>query len=271
MAPLQKKSLCLPCETGISNGPLGKQFSDNDGHMNSFGGRPDERHGLQGSYTHGVTIFSGGVPHDVRPPKYSDNCGTLLYSSTVCKPDMRDQLKVKPGTADERQGPIGLQAHRTKSASDDLQPDQLNHGIVLASFPHLKPNMCYGGYNNACGGRPYERLGKRGGFLPGVQINRGGVACSSVLSQELNHGTVLFTSNLLKPDHSHDPLIKPGTSDERQGRCGSFEHGDIHLSMPTVEDAKLWKEAGQKDIRRFAPGHYLAGVTIMKGMQPTYK
>ena len=87
-----------------------------------------------------------------------------------------------------------------------------------------------------------------------------------------NRGTVLFTTDELHADRGHDGMVKPGTTDERYSRIGSFEHGDAHLRYQSAADALKWHEAGQKSssIRRCAPGHYNAGVTILGGGMPAY-
>jgi hypothetical protein len=261
----------MPCDTGVCTGPCGIQYKDNDGHTNNDGGRPDERHGYQGSWTHGVTILCGGVPHDVRPSKEVDNHGIVLFESHKVKPDLTELPLIKPGTADERQGKFALFPHRVSPTQNKFDEVELNHGTVLGTFPNLRADMSYEGKTNVIGGRPSERLGTRGGFTHGVRIFRGGLPRDILPPKEVNPGIVLYTSSILKADMSHELKIKPGTSEERQGRCGSFEHGDLHLRMPTYEDAQLWIEAGQKKGgRRYAPGHFLAGTSILAGTIPSY-
>lgn len=243
-------------------------YKDLDGHCKP--GYPLEREGLS-SWTHGVTVFAGGVPHDVPPPPDQPNHGMVLHTSATLKPDLRGELQLKPGVAvAERQGPIGAQPHWKRPAHDDVQPETANHGTVLATFPHLKPSIAYEARTNVAGGRPTERLGARGSFTPGVRIFAGGAPRDVPVSAELDHGTVLFESALLRPDMSQGPWTKPGTDGERQGRCGSFEAGDAHLRMPSAAEAALWREAGQKGGRRFGPGHFLAGTSVLCGSTPVF-
>ncbi|KAG5177301.1 hypothetical protein JKP88DRAFT_226597 [Tribonema minus] len=239
-------------------------YKDLDGHTKP--GHPLEREGYS-AWAHGVTVFAGGVPHDVPVPHDQANHGTVLYTSATLAPDMRGELRLKTGAVDERQGVSGAQPHWIRPAHDAVAPE-LNHGTVLATFPHLQPNMAYSYRTNIAGGRPTERLGVRGGFTPGVVICAGGAARDVPIAAERHHGTVLYTSAALRPDASQEPRLKQGTCYERQGRVGSFEHGDAHLRMPSAADAALWKEAGQKGGRRFAEGHYLAGTTIFAGTVP---
>ncbi|KAG5193148.1 hypothetical protein JKP88DRAFT_292005 [Tribonema minus] len=252
---------------------MGHQYLDLDGHTNAVGGRPDERHGFQGGWTHGVTVFCGGVPHDVRPPKETTNHGTVLFTSASLRPNLEDELRIKSCSDGEREGRSGSQAHWTHPAHDDVQLDELNHGTILATFPHLRPDLSYEGRTNAAGGRATERLGARGSFTPGRAIRAGGPARDvPVPAPILNRGTVLFTLATLACDAAAAaaPALKPGTTDERVGRAGSFEHGDAHLRMPTAADAALWREDGQRGGRRYAGGHWLAGASVMAGGAPVY-
>ncbi|KAG5177299.1 hypothetical protein JKP88DRAFT_87063 [Tribonema minus] len=211
--------------------------------------------------------------HYVPLSRNNENHGTVLFTSSTLKPDLSEVPLTKPGTDGERLGRSALFRSRARRPLRDVPVDlaEPNRGTVLCTCPHLQPNMAYSYRTNVAGGRPTERLGVRGGFTPGVVTRAGGPACDvPVAAAPVDRGTVLYTSAALRPDESQELRLKQGTSDERQGRVGSFEHGDAHLRMPTAAEAALWKEAGQKGGRRFAPGHFLAGTTVFAGCVPAY-
>jgi len=242
----------------------------NEGLVNDIGARPEERRGLEGGFTHGVTIFRGGVPHH----KYSVgeletvNRGTVLGTFPNLKPNMNYEESYKPGTAfRERQGMRSMWRMPRKSQDQPIEKE-LDHGKVLHHYPHLKPDLSWEVQTNVVGGRPMERRGVNGGFKRGRPIWSGGCARDMPMDKEImNHGTILFRSSEphMMPDRSHLPAAKIGTEDERSGRHGSFEHGDphLHFDLPTREQ---WMEKGQVNIsRRCSQGHFASGCTVMAG------
>lgn len=203
---------------------------------NAVGGRPDERRGLRGGYSHGVIIFAGGIPHDVKPPKEL-NHGTVLATCPDLRCDDSHELQIKPGTEDERVG-RGYSFNYTPALHSDVpvQLQELNHGTVLHTFDNLKPDLSYEGSTNII--RPTERVSKKGGFIAGVRVLRGGPARDVRPPRDLsNHGTVLAVYPDLKCDDSHELQIKPGTEDERVGRGYSFNYTPaLHSEMPVERE-----------------------------------
>eukprot|EP00953_Heterococcus_sp_UTEX-ZZ885_P019982 11162-Heterococcus_DN1.PRE.1 len=168
---IQLSAMCPIKISPYAAGPHGKQFFDLDGAYNPAVGRTEERVGFAGGFTHGVTVFGGGVPHDVRPPKARKDHGIVLFSSSILKPDLSHVLRIKPGTEDERQGRCGSFEHSLpKSRDTPVQLQELNHGTVLNVCPSLHPDLSYEGKTNIVGKRETERLGSRGGFTAGVRI-----------------------------------------------------------------------------------------------------
>eukprot|EP00953_Heterococcus_sp_UTEX-ZZ885_P017378 9724-Heterococcus_DN1.PRE.1 len=76
---------------------------------------------------------------------------------------------------------------------------------------------------------------KHGSFVHGVTVFAGGKPHSAQQKKLPPQGVVLFTSSTLKPQ-SQDWAIKQGTSDERVGRCGSFEHGVLPKAAAASKD-----------------------------------
>ncbi|KAG5185741.1 hypothetical protein JKP88DRAFT_311261 [Tribonema minus] len=253
--------------------------------------------GTRGSWQHGVTVFAGGAPHDMRPPFDTVvNSGTVLFTSETLRPDLSSVPLTKPGWPGERVGRSGSQPHRhARSHSADAAsaaaaaaaaaPDR---GTVLGEWPHLQPAAADAGMN-VVGGRPTERRGARGSFTPGSRILAGGPARASLPllpppegddadddDDVPDRGRVLSSCERLTPDLSGAARCKPGTrGEERWGRVGSFEGGATRLRMPSAADAARWREddgGAHKGVgRRFGPAHYLAGTTVLSGGAPTYK
>jgi hypothetical protein len=76
---------------------------------------------------------------------------------------------------------------------------------------------------------------KHGSFVHGVTVFAGGKPQHAQQKKLPPQGVVLFTSSTLKPQ-SQDWAIKQGTSDERVGRCGSFEHGVLKKVAAASKD-----------------------------------
>lgn len=76
---------------------------------------------------------------------------------------------------------------------------------------------------------------KHGAFVHGVTVFAGGEPHSVQQKKLPPEGVVLFTSSTLKPQ-SQDWAIKQGTSDERVGRMGSFEHGVLRKAAAASRD-----------------------------------
>mmetsp|Transcript_20558 Transcript_20558/g.30438 ORF Transcript_20558/g.30438 Transcript_20558/m.30438 type:complete len:275 (-) Transcript_20558:145-969(-) len=272
MPPLQGTLRCPSSNTGIVNGPSGNQYKDKYGFTNEEGGRPDERKGFQGSFTHGVTIYYGGVPRDV--PFVSDylDHGIVLNICPNIAPDLSDLPTLKPGT-DERFSYSNRFVNRAmKHKNVAVLEEDSNHGTVLNTCPNLKPNFDYLGKTNVIGERPTERLSLSAGFNPGLGPLMTGRKREYPKPKTYPEATVLYTSDKIHPNLSQVPCIKDGTEDERYGRIGSFETGvnGLAIHMPTKEDAELWVELGQKGGRRFSQGHFIAGVTTLAGTHPVY-
>lgn len=247
------------------------------GHTEGLAGRKDQpgkRHSYQ-AFTSGVKVFSGGAPKDVRPKPDGVNRGTVLFVSDLpcMQPNHQHDLKIKPGTLDERQGMHAYERNPCVNRDVPYQLQELNHGTVLHVYPELKPDLSYEGKTNVIGGRPIERWGARGSFTSGAPIWAGGASRQVPVPTELtNRGSVLFTSDDLRADRSRELRTKSCTTDERQGRFGSFVAGETRLRMPSAAAALDWTESssGKPAARRGAPGHYLAGVTVLSGGQPAY-
>jgi hypothetical protein len=220
-------------------------------------------------------VFGGGVPHDVRPPKARKDHGTVLFCSSILKPDLSHELRIKPGTEDERQGRCGSFEHsQPKSRDTPVQLQELNHGTVLNTCPSLHPDLSYEGKTNIAGKRETERLGSRGGFTAGVRIWAGGAARKTVTpvpeTAAINRGTVLHESATLKPDMSLEQRYKAGTDGaEREGSVGGFQHGGP-LRKFSGHSAEKWALDTKQGARRFGQGHYCAGVTQWRGIVPAY-
>lgn len=271
MAPLENKNLkCLPADTGVCTLQSGNQYMDNDGHFNEVCGRPDERHGYQGSFTHGVTVFRGGVPKPSTAVDEIVDHGIVLFTSSTLKHDTSVLPSMKPGTSERFSSSSRFPVSVNRKVYSEASLPEKNNAIVLATYPNLKVDTSYLGLTNIVGGRPTERRSLRGGVIHGIRRFRGGEPRDVPIPRSIDHGTVLYTSKTLNPNLSSELHIKPGTSDERQGRVGSFEHGDLHLHMPTKEEAAMWIEPGQKGGRRYGCGHYLAGASTLLGAHPAY-
>jgi hypothetical protein len=76
---------------------------------------------------------------------------------------------------------------------------------------------------------------KHGAFVHGLTVFAGGEPHSVQQKKLPPEGVVLFTSSTLKPQ-SQDWAIKQGTSDERVGRMGSFEHGVLRKAAAASRD-----------------------------------
>lgn len=87
-----------------------------------------------------------------------------------------------------------------------------------------EPDMSYLHRFNDVGGRPDERLGTKGAFLPGVQVMAGGPARDVPLDAEIHPGNVLHTFPGLKPDTSGEARtnVVGGRPGERLGSRGGF-------------------------------------------------
>lgn len=249
--------------------PLGGASAHSEGGPKQHFEQPTKRH----SYTR---IFSGGTPRDVRPPQTDGiNRGTVLFTSDLpqMQPNHQRDLRIKPGTLYERQGVHSYERNPSANRDVPYQLQELNHGTVLYVYPQLKPDCSYEGKSNVIGGRATERWSARGSFTAGSRIWAGGSAhLVSVPVEATNRGSVLFTADSLHADRSRDLRVKSCTTDERQGRFGSFEAGESRLRMPSAAAALGWTEpaSGKPVARRGAPGHFLAGVTVLAGGQPTY-
>ncbi len=110
---------------------------------------------------------------------------------------------------------------------DEVEPIEANPGIVLATYPMLKPRMdCSGPMTNAVGGRPTERLGVNGGIVRGPPVLRGGYPRIVPLPTKINPGEVLE----LYPEMQYvEEFVGTndvgGRPDERLGKYGSFTRG----------------------------------------------
>lgn len=80
---------------------------------------------------------------------------------------------------------------------------------------------------------------KHGSFVHGVTVFAGGAPASHAAKRLPPQGTVLYTSEKLKP-LSQDWATKPGTSDERVGRVGSFEHGVLRKAPGVLSRAAMY-------------------------------
>ncbi len=111
---------------------------------------------------------------------------------------------------------------------DEVKLEECSPGIVLATYPMLKPCMDWSGpMTNTVGGRPTERRGLSGGVIRGPPVMSGGIAHDVPLPPLFDSGAVLA---------SYPELKKPveeivgtndvgGRPDERLGKYGSFTTG----------------------------------------------
>ncbi len=136
---------------------------------------------------------------------------------------------------------------------DELNVVESNPGIVLATYPMLKPRMdCSGPMTNAVGGRPTERRGLTGGVVRGALVRSGGCARDVPIPSSIDPGMVL----------AHYPELKKsvheivgtndvgGQPDERLGKYGSFTRG-----------VRTWAGGEPRDVpkkRRYSGGVVLA-------------
>lgn len=199
--------------------------------FNHVGGRPEERHGMKGSFTPGVRIVSGGQSRNV-PLETEINRGTVLFESATLKPDMSAEARtnVVGGRPTERLGFHGSftpGSRRWLGGSPRYVPleAEIDHGKVLFVSKTLKPDLSGEARTNQV--RPAERLGSRGRFTAGVRIMSGGPSRDVPLETECNPGKVLFVSSTLIPDMSDEARtnVIGGRPMERLGSRGSFTPG----------------------------------------------
>ncbi|CAM9995625.1 unnamed protein product, partial [Pylaiella littoralis] len=256
--------------------------------FNVTGGRPDERFGTQGSFTRGVRIMSGGPSRDVPVDTETANHGTVLFVSTVFKPDCSGEARINAagGRPTERLGSSRFTPGAKTflgGAPRDVPVDAVtaNHGKVLFVSSVHKPDCSGEAHTN--GTRPDERFGTHGRFTPGARRWAGGKPRDVPLAVRRDPGTVIFqsSSERSKPalSFSGETNVAGGREDERHGRLGSFEHGvveftggPLHMPSNSAYETALWHEGGQKEnrYRRCAPSHFVAGVSILSGGMPVY-
>ncbi|CAM9405973.1 unnamed protein product [Scytosiphon promiscuus] len=203
--------------------------------FNDIGGRPEERFGTRGSFTHGIRVMSGGPARDV-PLEAEIDHGKVLFTCSTLKPDLSGESRtnVVGGRPTER---LGLRGGFTPGTNktflggvprDVPLEAEIDHGKVLFTCSALKPDRSGEARTNVAGGRPTERLGLRGGFTPGIHKTfLGGVPRDVPPKAEIDHGKVLFASSAIKPDLSCLPTfnVAGGRPDERFGTRGSFTPG----------------------------------------------
>lgn len=230
--------------------------------FNDVGGRPDERRGTRGSFTPGVRIMSGGPPRDAPLDEETTNHGTVLFVSSIHKPDKSGEARtnVGGGRPTERLGgnsgrrftPEGSKTFLGGVPRDvPLQAGIANRGKVLFVSSIHKPDLSGEARTNAV--RPAERLGSQGRFTPGVRIMSGGrrrrprdvVNPSEVDVTAVNRGRALFVSSVHKPVLSYLPAfnVAGGRPDERFGTEGSFTRGVRIISGGEAHDVPVETDA----------------------------
>ncbi|CAM9661514.1 unnamed protein product [Choristocarpus tenellus] len=162
-------------------------------------------------------------------PTDTVNHGTELFISKVHAPDLTYLPKYNDVRTDERFGTRGFmipgrQRWLGGEPSDVPLEQEVDHGILLATSSVYKPDLSGEVHTNIVGGRPTERLGMQGSFTPGRRQWRGGEARDVPLEKDIDHGTVLFTSSVYKPDLSREARtnVVGGRPTERLGTRGSF-------------------------------------------------
>ena len=203
--------------------------------FNVAGGRPDERCGTRGSFTHGVRIMSGGPAREVPLDAEAVDHGEVLFMSSTHKPDRSGEARTNAvgGRPTERLGSSrftpGAKTFRGGAPRDvPLEAEFLDHGKVLFVSSVHKPDMSGEARTNAV--RPTERLGSHGRFTPGARRWLGGQPRDVPQARVRNPGTVIYqSSTLAQPDLSaimaEETNVVGGRPEERRGVHGSFTHG----------------------------------------------
>lgn len=231
----------VPLEEEINHGKVLfvsaalKPDMSGEARTNVIGGRPTERLGSRGSFTPGGRRWLGGSPRDV-PLEAEIDHGKVLFVSKTLKPDLSGEARTNQVRPDERLGSRGGFTPGVRimsggpSRADGPLEVEFNHGTVLFVSPTLKPDTSDEARTNVVGGRPTERLGSRGSFTPGSKKRwLGGRPRDVPLETEINHGKVIFTSSVLKPNMSDEARtnVVGGRPTERLGAAhgGRFNPG----------------------------------------------
>ncbi len=134
-----------------------------------------------------------------------------------------------------------------------------NPGVILATYPMLKPRMDFSGpMTNDVGGRPTERRGVSGGVIRGLPVMSGGCPREVPLPTPIDSGMVLERYPELKKNVKEiiGTNDMGGRPDERLGAYGSFTKG-----------SRIWFGGEPRDIpkkQKFSSGTVLAHVPSIK-------
>ncbi len=141
------------------------------------------------------------------------------------------EVETKRGTDGERLGKVGgFWSYKRFSTGglDEVKPFKSDPGVVLATYPMLKPRMDYSGpMTNDVGGRPTERRGVSGGVIRNLPVMSGGCPREVPLPTPIDPGMVLERYPELKKNVKEIVGTNDvgGRPDERLGIYGSFTKG----------------------------------------------
>ena len=135
------------------------------------------------------------------------------------------------GRPNERRGTQGSFTPGVRTMAGGKRRDvpleaKIDPGNVLFVSDKLKPDLSGEARTNTL--RPNERLGRRGGFTPGVKIISGGVPQNVPIKTEIHPGQVLYVSRTLQPDMSGEARTNAVRPSERLGSRGRFTPGVRH-------------------------------------------